>query len=137
MVNRDGLIGVYMMANRMHGAIYIGVTSDLILRTDQHRRGVVEGFSQRYGLKRLVWYELHETIVDAIQREKSLKRYPRDWKTNLIERINPDWSDLFPALVSGGAEATPDVEAYRDWTPAEQAAPDLRPLPKNWRTDED
>ncbi len=137
MVNRDGLIGVYMMANRMHGAIYIGVTSDLILRTDQHRRGVVEGFTRRYGLKRLVWYELHETIVDAIQREKSLKRYPRDWKTNLIERMNPDWSDLFPTLVSGGAEATPDVEAYRDWTPAEQAAPDLRPLPKNWRTDED
>ena len=137
MVNRDGLIGVYMMANRMHGAIYIVVTSDQIMRTDQHRRGTVEGFTRRYGLKRLVWYELHETIVDAIQREKSLKRYPRDWKTNLIERMNPDWSDLFPALVSGGAEATPDVEAYRDWTSAEQAAPDLRPLPKDWRTDED
>lgn len=78
MVNRDGLIGVYMMTNRMHGVIYIGVTSDLILRTDQHRRGVIEGFTRRYGLKRLVWYEPHDTIVDAIQREKSLKRYPRD-----------------------------------------------------------
>ena len=137
MVNRDGLIGVYMMANRMHGAIYIGVTSDLILRTDQHRRGVVEGFTRRYGLKRLVWYEVHESIVDAIQREKSLKRYPRDWKTNLIERMNPDWSDLFPTLISGGAEAVPDIEAYRDWTPAEQATPELRPLPKTWRTDDD
>lgn len=137
MVSRNGLIGVYMMMNRMHGVIYIGVSSDLILRTDQHRRGVVEGFTRRYGLKRLVWYEAHESIVDAIQREKSLKRYPRDWKTNLIERMNPDWSDLYPALVSGGAETASDMEAYRDWTPAEPAAPDLRPLPKNWRTDED
>ncbi|MGO4410783.1 MULTISPECIES: GIY-YIG nuclease family protein [unclassified Brevundimonas] len=136
MVSRDGLIGVYMMANRMHGVIYIGVTSDLIMRTDQHRRGVVEGFTRRYGLKRLVWYERHGTIVDAIQREKSLKRYPRDWKTNLIERMNPDWSDLFPALMSGGAETAPDIEGYRDWTPAEPAAPKPRLLPKNWRTDE-
>src|SRR5690606_12022355 len=108
----------------------------LIMRTDQHRRGAVEGFTRRYGLKRLVWYEAHETIVDAIQREKSLKRYPRDWKTNLIERMNPDWSDLFPALISGGAEAAPDMEAYRDWTPADQT-PQLRPLPKTWRTGED
>lgn len=137
MVSRDGLIGVYMMANRMHGAIYVGVTSDLIARGDQHRRGAVEGFTRRYGLNRLVWYELHQTIVGAIQREKSLKRYPRDWKTNLIERMNPDWSDLFPTLVSGGAEAAPDPDAYRDWTPAEQAAPRPRPLPKTWRTDED
>jgi putative endonuclease len=137
MVSRNGLIGVYMMTNRMHGVIYIGVSSDLILRTDQHRRGVVAGFTRRYGLKRLVWYEAHESIIDAIQREKSLKRYPRDWKTNLIERMNPDWSDLYPALVTGGAEATPNAAAYRDWTPAERAAPDLRPLPKNWRTDED
>ena len=98
MVSRDGLIGVYMMTNRMHGVIYIGVTSDLILRTDQHRRGGVEGFTRRYGLKRLVWYEVHESIVDAIQREKSLKRYPRDWKTNLIERENPGWSDLYASL---------------------------------------
>lgn len=137
MVGRDGLIGVYMMANRMHGAIYIGVTSDLIARADQHRRGVVEGFTRRYGLKRLVWYELHDSIVDAIHREKSLKRYARDWKANLIERMNPDWADLFPALVSGRAETAPDVDAYRDWMPSEQAAPKPRPLPKGWRVDED
>gem|GEM_PF-531659 len=136
MVSRDGLIGVYMMANRMHGAIYIGVTADLIVRADQHRRGVAEGFTQRYELKRLVWYELHDSIVSAIQREKSLKRYARDWKANLIERMNPDWSDLFPALVSGGAETPPAPDAYRDWTPSAQA-PRPRPLPKNWRTDED
>ncbi len=136
MLGRDGLIGVYMMANRMHGAIYIGVTSDLIARADQHRRGVVEGYTRRYGLKRLVWYELHETLVDAIQREKSLKRYARDWKANLIEGMNPDWSDLFPALVSGGVEAAPDPDTYRDWAPGERATPTLRPLPKGWRTDE-
>jgi len=136
MVSRNGLIGVYMMANRMHGAIYIGVTSDLIMRTDQHRRGAGEGFTRRYGLKRLVWYEHHDTIISAIQREKSLKRYPRDWKANLIERMNPDWSDLFPVLMSGGIEAVPDPDAYRDWTPAEQPAPKPHPLPKGWRTDE-
>jgi putative endonuclease len=136
-VSRDGLIGVYMMTNRMHGAIYIGVTGDLIARADQHRRGVVDGFTRRYGLKRLVWYELHDTMVGAIQREKALKRYPRDWKANLIERTNLDWTDLFPALASGGVEAAPDPDAYSGWTPSEQAVPTPRPLPKNWRTDED
>lgn len=85
-----------MMASGQHGTIYIGVTSELIRRVSQHRESVMEGFTKRYGVKRLVWFELHENIVDAIQREKSLKKYKREWKVNLIEAANPQWEDLFP-----------------------------------------
>ena len=89
---------VYMMASRKHGTLYLGVTSELRNRVAQHREGLVPGFTQRYGVKRLVWYETHESIVEAIQRETSLKRYRREWKINLIERDNPNWDDLFPQL---------------------------------------
>ena len=87
---------VYIMASRKHGTLYIGVTGDLLNRVAQHREGQIEGFTKRYGVKRLVWFELHDSIVTAIQRETSLKRYKREWKINLIERDNPDWDDLFP-----------------------------------------
>ena len=94
---------VYVMASRKHGTLYIGVTSDLPNRIAQHRAGEIEGFTKRYGVKRLVWFEVHDNIVDAIQREKSLKKYRREWKINLIERDNPDWDDLFPqfSIVEG------------------------------------
>jgi len=119
MVGRDSLIGCYIMTNQMHGTLYIGVSSQLITRVAQHRAGEIDGFTKRYGLKRLVWYEFHDTIVGALQREKSLKRWPRDWKTNLIERTNPHWDDLFDGLVRAtGAE--PDLNAFRDWTPPEE-----------------
>jgi putative endonuclease len=90
---------VYIMASRKHGTLYVGVTSDLIGRVVQHREGLVEGFTKTHGVKRLVWYERYESIGPAIQREKSLKKYRREWKINLIERENPHWDDLFPALV--------------------------------------
>lgn len=102
MVSRDTFnvfIAVYMMANRRYGAIYIGVTSELPNRILQHREGLIPGFTKRYGLHRLVWYEPHQIMTEAIQREKSLKKYMREWKINLIERENPHWEDLFPALV--------------------------------------
>ncbi len=89
---------VYMIASRKHGTLYIGVTAELIHRVSQHRAGEIEGFTQRYGVKRLVWFEHHDSIIEAIQREKSLKKYRRAWKINLIERENPNWDDLFPAL---------------------------------------
>jgi putative endonuclease len=89
---------VYMMASGQHGTLYIGVTSDLCLRVSQHRNGSLEGFTKRYGVKRLVWFEPHDSIVTAIQREKSLKKYKREWKVNLIERENPKWVDLYPSL---------------------------------------
>ena len=90
---------VYIMASRKHGTLYVGVTSDLRNRVAQHRAGSIRGFTQRYGVKRLVWYELHDGIVTAIQRETSLKRYRREWKVNLIEQDNPNWDDLFPQLL--------------------------------------
>jgi putative endonuclease len=102
MVSRDAynvFIAVYMMASRKHGVIYTGVTSQLPRRAGQHREGRMPGFTQRYGVKRLVWYEPHDSILAAIQREKSLKKYRREWKINLIERDNPDWNDLFPTLM--------------------------------------
>jgi putative endonuclease len=90
---------VYMMASGQHGTIYIGVSGQFIRRVQQHREGVYQGFTSRYGVKRLVWFEMYEGVVEAIQREKSLKKYRREWKVNLIERQNPLWQDLYPALV--------------------------------------
>jgi putative endonuclease len=90
---------VYIMASRKHGTLYIGVTSDLVGRVVKHRQGLLEGFTKKYGVKRLVWFERHESIMPAIQREKSLKKYRREWKINLIEGVNPNWDDLFPALM--------------------------------------
>jgi len=90
---------VYMMSNRRHGTLYVGVTGDLARRAWEHREGVYPGFAQTYGLKRLVWYEPHDLASEAICREKALKRYRRDWKIDLIEAVNPDWDDLYPGLV--------------------------------------
>ena len=90
---------VYIMASKPHGTLYIGVTNDLVRRVWEHREGVVPGFTRRYGLKRLVYYEPHDDVTRAIQREKSLKRYLRGRKIDLIERDNPHWDDLWPAIV--------------------------------------
>lgn len=99
MVGRDSFIAVYMMANQRHGTIYVGVTSILLTRTVQHRSGQFGGFTARYGLKRLVWFQQHELMTAAIRHETRLKKYPRAWKVNLIERANPDWDDLLPGLL--------------------------------------
>jgi putative endonuclease len=90
---------VYMMASGQHSTIYIGVTGRFIQRIQEHRDSLRKGFTSRYGVKRLVWFEMHEGIVTAIQREKSLKKYRRAWKVNLIERENPLWEDLYPGLL--------------------------------------
>ena len=89
---------VYIMTNRKNGALYVGVTSDLKRRAWEHRQGLVEGFSKRYGLKRLVYFELHPTMAAAIQREKQLKAWKRAWKIDLIQKENPNWNDLFHLL---------------------------------------
>jgi putative endonuclease len=75
------------------------VTNDLLRRTYEHREGLVEGFTRRYGVKRLVYYETHQDVREAIQREKALKEWRRDWKIALIERDNPDWIDLYDGLL--------------------------------------
>ncbi len=89
---------VYIMASRPNGTIYVGVTNDLIRRVYEHRQGQVDGFTARYNVKRLVYFEATEDVTAAIQREKNLKHWKRDWKIALIERDNPDWSDLFEGL---------------------------------------
>ena len=89
---------VYMLANKRNGTLYIGVTSDLIKRIWQHKNEVTDGFSKKYGLHMLVWYELHPTMVSAITREKALKYWHRIWKIRIIEQMNPDWLDLYKEL---------------------------------------
>ena len=90
---------VYMLASRRNGTLYAGVTSDLIKRVWEHRNHVVEGFTKRYGVDRLVWYEPHETMDSAIRREKAIKEWKRAWKLELIEKSNPEWTDLFEGLL--------------------------------------
>ncbi|SON57635.1 GIY-YIG nuclease superfamily protein [Hartmannibacter diazotrophicus] len=89
---------VYIMASRKHGTLYVGVTSDLPRRVHEHRNGLLPGFTERYGCKRLVWSEQFSTIGDAIAREKAVKKWRRAWKVQAIEAANPDWDDLYETL---------------------------------------
>ena len=90
---------VYMLASRRNGTLYVGATSDLVQRVWQHKNGVFGGFTKRYKVHLLVWYELHETMENAFSREKALKEWRRKWKLDLIERGNPEWDDLYDGLV--------------------------------------
>ena len=96
---------VYIMASRRNGTIYVGVTSDLLHRVAQHRSGEIKGFTSKYGCKLLVWYEAHDDLQDARQRELRIKEWKRKWKLRLIEEVNPDWNDLFEFI-------------GQNWTPA-------------------
>jgi len=89
---------VYMLASGFNGTLYVGVTSDLPARIAQHRAGTFGGFTTAHAVTRLVWYELTERMTDAIASEKRIKKWPRDYKKNLIERDNPEWNDLAVAL---------------------------------------
>ncbi len=100
-MNADRTFYVYLLASRVRGTLYIGVTSDLLKRVWVHKNKAVPGFTARYGVDRLVWFETHATAEAAIQREKQIKEWKRDWKMNLIERDNPHWIDLFPGFGSG------------------------------------
>jgi putative endonuclease len=86
---------VYILASKRNGTLYIGVTSALLKRIWQHKNNQVEGFSQKYNVHLLVYYEFHETMENAIIREKRLKNWKRSWKLDLIEKDNPDWKDLY------------------------------------------
>jgi len=86
---------VYMLASKKNGTLYIGVTSNLIKRVWEHRNNVVTGFTQKYHVHNLVWYELHEEMTSAIIRGKRLKKWRRAWKVELIEKDNPGWTDLY------------------------------------------
>ena len=102
-VQQDKTYFVYILASRPHGTLYIGVTNDLARRLIEHREGRADGFTKKYSVTQLVWFETYCEVLLAIQREKSLKRWRRDWKINLIEQTNPHWQDL--AHVFLGLEA--------------------------------
>ena len=97
--NEERVYAVYILASKFNGTLYIGVTGDIISRIAQHKAGDVKGFKQKYKVHTLVWYENFGEVSLAIQREKTMKKWPRRWKVSLIERENPDWIDLYPQLV--------------------------------------
>ena len=100
-MREERFMAVYILSNRYHGTLYIGVTGDLVRRMHEHRHALTPGFASKYGLKRLVWYEQHEDFGVAVQRETSLKRWLRQWKIDLIETQNPSWDDLYPRMLTG------------------------------------
>ncbi len=90
---------VYILASRRNGTLYIGMTDDLVRRAWEHRIGAVPGFTKKYGIKMLVWFEQHETREAALQRERQLKKWNRAWKIEMIEQFNPIWKDLADGLM--------------------------------------
>ncbi len=90
---------VYILASQRNGTLYVGVTSDLVTRICQHRAKAVEGFTEKYGDQPLVYFELHESMDEAILREKRIKKWRRVWKLRLIESVNPEWKDLWEGII--------------------------------------
>ena len=90
---------MYLLASKRNGTLYTGVTSNLLKRVWEHKNNVVEGFTKKYGVHTLVWYEVHEAMESAILREKAIKSWKRAWKKNVIEEMNPQWRDLYPDLL--------------------------------------
>ena len=90
---------VYILASRRNGTLYVGVTSDLVKRVWEHKNDLAEGFTKRYAVHTLVWFEAHEAMEAAIAREKAIKEWKRRWKLELIEQLNPEWRDLYPEIV--------------------------------------
>jgi putative endonuclease len=92
---------VYILASQRNGTLYVGMTDDLVKRVWQHRNEITPGFTRRYSVKTLVWYELHASRDSAFMRERQLKKWDRAWKLSLIERDNPQWRDLWPGIATG------------------------------------
>ncbi len=92
---------VYMLASQPNGTLYTGVTNDLVRRVWEHRNDTIDGFTKKYGVHRLVYYELHASMIEAIRREKQIKKWRRAWKIELIEKENPEWRDLWSSIVEG------------------------------------
>jgi putative endonuclease len=99
---------VYILASRPNGTLYMGVTSDLIKRVWQHKENLVEGFTRKYQVHNLVWYECHGSMIAAIARERAIKEWKRRWKIELIESENKQWRDLYPELVGTGFRLSPE-----------------------------
>ncbi len=90
---------VYLLASKRNGTLYVGVTSNVVQRVWQHKEGAADGFTKAYGVKTLVWYEVHETMESAITREKAIKEWKRAWKLRLIEEKNGEWRDLYAEII--------------------------------------
>ena len=90
---------VYILASRKSGTLYIGVTNDLVRRAYDHKSNVIQGFTEKYGVHNLVYYESYTDVRDALTREKRLKKWKRQWKIDLIESVNPDWRDLYSLII--------------------------------------
>jgi putative endonuclease len=90
---------VYLLASAPRGTLYVGVTSQLVQRVWQHREGMADGFTRKYGVKRLVWFDATASIEEAIRREKQIKNWKREWKIALVENENPAWRDLWPDIL--------------------------------------
>jgi len=90
---------VYILASRRNGTLYIGITNDLVRRVYEHKNDLVPGFTSKYGVHQLVYYECFEEVDQAIEREKCLKKWKRKWKLELIEKVNPEWKDLYDELI--------------------------------------
>lgn len=114
---------VYILASRRNGTLYVGVTGDLVRRVDEHRRGRVEGFTQEYGVHRLVYVEAHADVRDAIRREKQVKKWNRAWKLRLIEAENPAWRDLYADWCEALARTRPAAENRPSGGHGEPSAP--------------
>ena len=90
---------VYILASKPYGTIYVGMTNDIARRVHEHREALVDGFTKKYGIKTLVYFEVFPTAMDAIHREKRIKKWPRAYKINLIKATNPKWDDLYPSVL--------------------------------------
>jgi putative endonuclease len=99
-MSRDHRYYVYVLASERNGTLYIGVTNNIVRRVYEHREGLVEGFTRQYAVKQLVHFEEYSDVQLAIQREKRLKKWKRDWKMRLIEKSNPDWVDLYSSIAN-------------------------------------
>lgn len=105
---------VYIIASRRNGTLYVGVTSDLSKRMEQHRQQLTPGFASRFAVQRLVYYEMHETMEMAIDREKRLKKWNRLWKLRIIEEMNPEWVDLYDASSGEILDGPADVASRKE-----------------------
>jgi putative endonuclease len=99
-MRKEKIFWVYILASRIGGTLYTGVTNDLVRRVFEHQAELMRGFTKRYGVHRLVYFEQFSDIESAIRREKRLKKWNRAWKIRLIEEVNPNWDDLFPAIAN-------------------------------------
>jgi putative endonuclease len=107
---REHLYFVYILASHRNGTLYVGVTNDVLRRVREHKTDLIEGFTKKYGIHRLVWFETHNDIHTAIAREKRLKRWNRAWKLKLIEKENSGWNDLYDRML--GVIALPDNPGF-------------------------